>query len=287
VVTSVEADHLDIYGDLKGVEDAFAEFLGQVRDDGLIAVCQDDDGARRIGVLAAQSRNVLTYGTSSGARLRAVDVRQEGRTMTFTVFDGVDELGDITLGAPGMHNVRNALGAIALARYAGAPFAAAQAALPLFTGVSRRFQVLGSPRGITVVDDYAHHPTEIDATIAAARGAYPQQRIVAAFQPHLYSRTRDLAAEFGRSLAAADLVWITDVYPAREAPIEGVNGQLIVDAALAAGAGDVRYAVSLAELGRGLIDTLENGDVLLAMGAGDIDEVAHGMLATLEMGADV
>jgi UDP-N-acetylmuramate--alanine ligase len=286
VVTSVEADHLDIYGDLAGVESAFGQFLAQVRSDGMIAVCLDDDGARRIGAHAAQTRNVLTYGTSSSARLRAIDVRQEGRIMTFSVLDGVDELGSITLGAPGMHNVRNALGAIALARHAGAPFAAAQAALPLFSGVARRFQVIGAPRGITIVDDYAHHPTEIDATIAAARGAYPQQRIVAAFQPHLYTRTRDLAAQFGRALAGADVVWVTDIYPAREAPIEGVSGELIVSAAKEAGARDVRYAPSLSELGRGLMDSLENGDVLLAMGAGDIDEVAHGMLVTLNAEAN-
>lgn len=285
-VTSVEADHLDIYGDLGGVEQAFAEFLDQVRADGLIAVCVDDDGARRVGAAAARGRPVLTYGTSDDAVLRAIDIRQDGRSMRFTVVDGGQLLGELTVGAPGLHNVRNALAAFALARFAGAPFTAAQDALPAFSGVSRRFQVLGSARGITVVDDYAHHPTEIRATIDAARGAYPGQRIIAAFQPHLYSRTRDLADEFGRALAGADTVWITDVYPAREAPIEGVTGELIVARTQSAGARDIRYAATLDELGRLLRAALQSGDVLLAMGAGDIDDMARDVFAALGAEAD-
>jgi UDP-N-acetylmuramate--alanine ligase len=286
VVTSVEADHLDIYGDLSGIEAAFVEFLGQVRDDGMIAICVDEDGARGIAQRIAGDRRVLTYGTSDDAVLRAIDVRQDGRSMRFKVVEADALLGELLLGAPGLHNVRNALAALALARFAGAPFAAARAALPDFTGVSRRFQVLGSPRGITVVDDYAHHPTEIRATIAAARGAYPAQRIVAAFQPHLYSRTRDLADEFGRALAGADIIWVTDVYAAREAPIEGVTGELIVRKAEAAGARDIRYATTLEELARRLRGALEPGDVLLAMGAGDIDAMARDVFHSLDSEAD-
>ncbi|CAN5854627.1 UDP-N-acetylmuramate--L-alanine ligase [soil metagenome] len=281
VVTSVEADHLDIYDDLQGIESAFVEFLSQVRPDGLIAVCIDDDGARRIGAATAETRSVLTYGTSPSARLRAVAVRQHGRAMTFTVTDDGDELGSMTLGAPGLHNVRNALGAFAIARHAGATFAAAQVALRTFSGVSRRFQELGSVGDITVIDDYAHHPTEVDATIEAARGAYPGRRLVAAFQPHLYSRTRDLAVDFGRALAAADVVWLTDVYPAREAPIEGVTGELIVAAVRTAGSQQVHYAKTLTELGVALRGALEAGDVLVAMGAGDIDEMTHGLFSAL------
>jgi UDP-N-acetylmuramate--alanine ligase len=279
VVTSVEADHLDIYGDLAGVERAFAEFLGQVREDGIVAVCADDVGAARAGA-TVRDRHVVTYGTAEDAALRATDIRQQGRTMTFTVVEHGTPLGAITLGAPGLHNIRNALGALAAARHVGAGFDAAQQALPDFTGVARRFQELGTASDITIVDDYAHHPTEVDATLATARGAYPQQRLVAAFQPHLYTRTRDLAVEFGRALAAADVVWVCDVYPAREAPIEGVSGELVARAAAQAGA-DVSYVQTLDEMHRGLRAALQSGDVLVAMGAGDIDEMAHDIFRAL------
>jgi UDP-N-acetylmuramate--alanine ligase len=280
VVTSVEADHLDIYGDLAGVERAFAEFLAQVREDGLVAVCADDPGAARAGS-AVSGRRVLLYGTGETADLRATDIRQDGRTMRFTVVEAGETLGELVLGAPGLHNIRNALGAFAAARHVGATFASAQQALPDFTGVARRFQELGTAAGITVVDDYAHHPTELDATLATARAAYPGRRIVAAFQPHLYSRTKDHAPAFGRSLTAADVTWVSDVYPAREAPIEGVTGELVADAARAAGADVVHYAVTLDELHRELRTTLRSGDVLIAMGAGDIGDLAHEIFRSL------
>jgi UDP-N-acetylmuramate--alanine ligase len=137
---------------------------------------------------------------------------------------------------------------------------------------------------VAVIDDYAHHPTEITATLSAARGAYPERRLVAAFQPHLYSRTRDLHVDFGQALAAADQVWVTDVYAAREAPIEGVTGELIVTAAKEAGAGNVRYVTSLDELGRALREELRAGDVFVGMGAGDIDEMTHALHAALVQG---
>jgi UDP-N-acetylmuramate--alanine ligase len=285
VVTSVEADHLDIYGDLSGVEAAFADFLRQVDEGGLIAACSDDLPARRIAEAVGTTRSVLRYGTGEAAELRAIDIRHEGRSMSFTVVDRGATLGRLTVGSPGLHNVRNALGAFALARHAGAPFAAAQAALPDFSGVARRFQELGTAGGVTVVDDYAHHPTEVQATLSAARGTYPGRRIVAAFQPHLFSRTRDLADDFGRMLAAADAVWVTDIFPAREAPIAGVTGELIVRAAREAGS-EVMYVLTLDELNRGLRESLQDGDVLIAMGAGDIDEMAHELFATLQRGAD-
>ncbi|HEX2166637.1 MAG TPA: UDP-N-acetylmuramate--L-alanine ligase [Longimicrobiales bacterium] len=285
VITSIEADHLDIYGDLAGVERAFLEFAGQVKQDGIIAICADDEGGRRIAAQISGPAQVLTYGIEEGAELLAVNVRQDGRVMTFDVVEHGARLGTLTLGAPGLHNVLNALGAFAVARHAGATFESARTALPSFSGVSRRFQELGSARGVTIVDDYAHHPTEIAATIATARGTYPGRRIVAAFQPHLYSRTRDHAAEFGRALARADVVWVSDVYPAREAPIEGVSGELVSRAAQSAGNATVRYATTLDEMARALRDELQENDVLVAMGAGDIDEMAHGLYESLAQGA--
>jgi UDP-N-acetylmuramate--alanine ligase len=281
VITSIEADHLDIYGDLAGVESAFLEFAGQVKADGIIAACSDDAGARRIANEFSGAARMLTYGTSDAAELRAVNVRQDGRAMTFGVEERGRRLGTLTLVAPGIHNVMNALGAFAVARHAGATFDAARTALSTFSGVSRRFQELGTARGITIVDDYAHHPTEIAATIATARGTYPGRRIIAAFQPHLYSRTREHATEFGRVLCAADVVWVSDVYPAREAPIEGVTGELVSRAAEAAGQEQVRYTKTLDEMARALRDELHEDDVLVAMGAGDIDEMAHGLYESL------
>jgi UDP-N-acetylmuramate--alanine ligase len=279
VVTSVEADHLDIYGDLTGLEGAFTEFLSQMRSGGVVAICSDDEGARRIGESAAKSHDVLTYGTGAAAELRATDIAQDGRAMTFMVSERGRELGRIKLGAPGLHNVRNALGAFVLARHGGATFAAAQQALSGFTGVARRFEELELVGDIAMVDDYAHHPTEVSATLNAARGAFPTRRLIAAFQPHLYSRTRDLAADFGVALAAADVVWVTDVYPAREAPIAGVSGELVADAARQAGVAPVNYVTTLDELGRALRAELRAGDALVAMGAGDIDEMVHALHA--------
>jgi UDP-N-acetylmuramate--alanine ligase len=255
-----------------------------VKSDGIIAICVDDDGARRIAEQRGFTARVVTYGTGEGAALRAVNVRHVGHVMTFDVEEGSGRLGTLTLGAPGMHNVRNALGALVVARHAGATFDAARTALRSFTGVARRFQELGSARGITIVDDYAHHPTEIAATLSTARGTYPGRRLIAAFQPHLYTRTRDLAAEFGRVLASADAVWVSDVFPAREAPIEGVTGELVSRAAAAAGTAHVRYTPTLDEMARALRDELRHDDVLVAMGAGDIDAMAHELFDALAKG---
>ena len=286
VVTSVEADHLDIYGDVAAVEAAFVEFLSLVKPGGLIAACGDDAGARRVALERPNRSSLVLYGTGDHADLRAVNVRQEGRVMSFDVIDRGERLGPITLPAPGIHNVRNALGALAVARHAGATFAHAQTALRSFGGVARRFEELGHARRITVIDDYAHHPTEVAATLAAARHMYEGRRIIAAFQPHLYSRTRDLANEFGRALAAADVVWVTDVYPAREAPIAGVSGELVASAARAAGASAVAYVASLEQLRAELLEGLQPDDVLVAMGAGDIDEMARTLVASLRAGID-
>jgi UDP-N-acetylmuramate--alanine ligase len=277
VLTSVEADHLDIYGDLAGVEQAFEQFLASVAEDGMIAACHDDAGARRVA--ARTGRNVLWYGTEEGAQLRAENITWRGARSSFDVMRGAATLGRIDLGVPGAHNVRNALGAIAAASFLGAGFEPTQRALAGFTGVARRFQELGEAGGVLFIDDYAHHPTEIAATVGAARGAHPEARLVAVFQPHLYSRTRDLAADFGRALADADVVYLTDIYPAREQPIAGVSGALLVTAARAAGAADVRYHATLPELAAALTAELRAGDVCVAMGAGNIDTVARQVLA--------
>ena len=279
VVTNVEADHLDIYGALKGVMKAFREFLEGLLPDGSAVICADDHGASRL-VTGFESR-VRTYGRSAGAHIRAVDVEARENGMDFRVIDeGVDR-GTFRLQVPGVHNLLNALGAAAAARCFGVDWSTVHDGLSAYGGVERRFETVGLGRGILIVDDYAHHPSEIHATLAAARGAHPGRRIVAVFQPHLFTRTRDFADEFGEALSAADSIWVTDVFPARENPIEGVTGEMVALAAELAGA-QVRYHADVNTLADTLAEELASDDLLLTMGAGSIDRVAYDVLARLE-----
>ncbi len=277
-ITSIEADHLDIYGTPAAVHEAFRAFADLIPEDGLLTACIDDAGARHV---LERYPHSLGYGTSEAAVLRAVDLVVEGRATNCIVREHSTSLGTLRVNVPGIHNVRNALAAFALARNAGADFSAAQNALGRFGGVARRMQELGTVGRITIVDDYAHHPTEIAATLAAVRSAYPGRRIVAAFQPHLFTRTRDFTVEFGVALAAADLVLVADVYAAREMPIEGVSGALIARAAERAGARRVRYIPHLEDVVHALVHKLQPGDLCVTMGAGNIDDAARLLLARL------
>ena len=279
VVTTLEADHLDIYGNLDAVESAFREFVSLVSPDGVVACCADDAGAARLLRETSARVRTIGYGLGAGAALRATDVRQHERGSRFVLTEDGVELGEVMLAVPGRHNVQNALGAFAAARHIGVDFEAAARAFQRFGGVERRFQELGNAAGAMIVDDYAHHPTEIEATLEAARGRFAGRRIVAVFQPHLYSRTRDFAAEFGRALRHADAVWVTDVYAAREAPIVGVSGELVVDAVRRAGGADVRYHPAVDGLAGELLAELRPGDVCLTLGAGDIYRAARELIA--------
>ena len=211
-----------------------------------------------------------SYGLAPGAQLRAVAVRVHGAGSTFTLIEDGVRAGEFTVAAPGVHNVRNALAAAGVGRTFGAGWDAIRAGLAAFRGVGRRYDILGEAAGVHVVDDYAHHPTEIAATLAAARTAHPGRRIVAVFQPHLYTRTRDFHREFGRALAAADRVWVTDVYPAREKPIPGVTGELVVSAVTGPGPA-AAYHAELETLPEAVTDELADGDVCILMGAGSIE----------------
>jgi UDP-N-acetylmuramate--alanine ligase len=285
IVTSVEADHLDIYESMDDVEATFVDFARGLPADGLLAACSDDAGAARLAERHAASPT-LTYGTGAAALLRAVDVQAHGRGSRFGVALRDERLGTFEVGAPGLHNVRNALGALAAAMHVGADAAAAQRGLAAFGGVARRFQEIGAAGDVLFIDDYAHHPTEVAATLETARAAYPDRRIVALFQPHLYTRTRDFAGEFGVVLTRADAIWITDVYPAREKPIAGVSGELVARAAEAAGARELHYVANLGEVHDALLAALRPGDVCVAMGAGNIDRIARDIHRSLGAGAD-
>jgi UDP-N-acetylmuramate--alanine ligase len=276
VITNVEADHLDIYADLDDIHRTFEKFASPART---IVLCADDPGAN--GLTTPSSAEVIRYGLHSrDARLVAVDLRTEGGGSIFEVEYDDDLLGEVELLVPGVHNVLNALAAVASGLSLGVTVEAMRPGLAAFRGVERRFQRLGSARGVEVVDDYAHHPTEIRATLAAARTAFPGRRIVAAFQPHLFSRTRDFAREFGEALAAADSVYVADIYPAREQPIPGVTADLIVASTREAG-GSVAWQGARGSLSRELAQAVRGGDVVLTIGAGDITKTGPELLQAL------
>ena len=278
VITNVEADHLDTYRDLDEIVDAFTAFANRVAFYGAVIGCADDPGVAR--VLARVKRRVVTYGESPEASLRARDIRPDPAGTTFEVWEGERWLlGTVRLPIPGRHNVANALAAVAVGRELSIPFPKIAAALASFSGVVRRFETKGERAGVLVVDDYAHHPTEIAATLAAARQVYPGKRLVALFQPHLFSRTRDFAAEFGRSLCASDVAVVTDVYPSREKPIPGVTGELIARAARDSGHANVVYVAEKKTVVNEIEKLLRPGDLLLTMGAGDIVRVGEEFLA--------
>jgi UDP-N-acetylmuramate--alanine ligase len=269
VVTNVEADHLDCYRDLDEIQAAFAEFAGRVPFYGTVFVGIDDAGASEL--LPRISRRIVTFGLSPQAAVRAkdLDLSPSGARFTVASDDGRFE-GDVTLPLPGLHNVRNALAALAVARELSIPLSTAASALAKFDGVARRFETKGERGGVLVVDDYAHHPTEISATLAAARQVYSRRRLVALFQPHLYSRTRDFAREFGRALNAADVALVTEIYPSREAPIPGVSGLDVVQAAQAVGHRQAVFLPRREDVVPALERSLLPGDLLLTMGAGDV-----------------
>jgi UDP-N-acetylmuramate--alanine ligase len=278
VITNVEADHLDCYRDLAEILDAFVQFANRVPFYGAVVACLDDPGVGAI--LPRVEKRVVTYGESPQAHLRARDVRLESSGTRFDVWDSEQgRLGEITLPLPGRHNVANALAAIAVGGELLIPFETIARALANFTGVVRRFERKGERAGVLVVDDYAHHPTEIAATLSAARQVHPDRRLVALFQPHLYSRTRDFAVEFGRALLGADVAIVTDVYPSREKPLPGVTGQLVVRAAREAGHRNLIYIADKKRVPDRLERLLRPGDLLLTMGAGDVVRCGESYLA--------
>jgi len=280
VVTNLEADHLDIYADLADIREAFAAF---VRGASTIVLCADDPGADALDVPGDAA--VVRYGISApNANLSVRGLRLAADGSSFTAMADGRALGEVALRVPGRHNVLNALAALASGLALGVTVPAMAPGLGAFAGVERRFQRLGEARGVTVVDDYAHHPTEIRATLAAARNAFPGRRLVAAFQPHLYTRTRDFAADFGAALAGADAIFLTDIYPAREQPIPGVSANLIADAALAAG-GALTWHGTRADLAAALAENVGAGDVVLTLGAGDITRTGRELLDRLAAAA--
>ena len=274
VVTSIDVDHLDTYRDLDDIRDAFALFASRVPFFGQVIACADDANVAALLPRLAD-RRIVTYGLGEGCDLTASELETRPSGSRFVLRHRVQgELGRIEIPLPGLHNVRNALGAIGVGLALGQPGPVGGRARAGFAGVHRRFERIGSFRGAEVVDDYAHHPTEVAATLAAARQVYPRRSIHAVFQPHLFSRTRDLAQEFGRALLGADHAVVTDVYPSREQPIAGVTGELVAQAARAHGHGRVDSCPDWRGAPALLADVSE-GDVILTLGAGDIYRLAR------------
>ncbi|MFN7942602.1 MAG: UDP-N-acetylmuramate--L-alanine ligase [Thermoanaerobaculia bacterium] len=278
IVTNIDREHLDTYADLAAIQDAFVAFASRVPFFGQVILCGDDPHAAAILPRLAE-RRVVTYGLGEGLDLTATEIELRPSGSRFHVRHRErGGLGAVEIPLAGVHNVRNALGALGVGLALGLPMAGMVRALAGFGGVHRRFERLGSWRGAAVVDDYAHHPTEVAATLAAARQVFPRTRLWVIFQPHLYSRTRDLAAEFGRALAAADQVIVTDVYASREQPIAGVSGELVAEALRAAGHGGVRYVKHWSEAPPALAGVAA-GDIVLTLGAGDVVRLAEQLVA--------
>lgn len=281
VVTNVEDDHMDHYGTMEKIIAAFRTFIDQVDEDGTAILCFENEILRTLA--AETKRRVISYAIDTEADYRAADIEAHGSIISFTVFERSVELGRISLNIPGRHNVLNALACIAVARLAGVEFAQIQDALAGFHGAKRRFQTKGKERGVWVVDDYAHHPTEIAVTLTAARATNPT-RLICVFQPHRYSRTNLLRAEFGTCFAAADLLILTDVYAAGEAPIPGVSGETLMEEVAKQTGQDAVYLPERADLERYLAQHVRAGDLVITMGAGNILEVGETLVEQLKNG---
>jgi UDP-N-acetylmuramate--alanine ligase len=276
VVTNLEPEHLDCYASSDDLEVAFTGFCNQTAVDGLVVLCRDDEGAW--GLAGAVERRLLGYGFSADADLRAIDIRTDPVGSRFTVVCGGRNLGEVVISRPGRFNILNTLAAVAVGLELGLSFPELAAGCATFVGVARRFDVLGARRGITVVDDYAHHPTEIAAALEAARQAFPGRRLVVVFQPHLFSRTRDFADGFARALLGADTAVVLPIYAARERPIAGVDEDLVVRAAVRLGHPAVLAGPAVEGVAAFVDSLLAEGDVLLTLGAGDVHRAATSWL---------
>jgi UDP-N-acetylmuramate--alanine ligase len=282
VITNIDDDHLDHYGDMQSLEAAFLRFARNLPFWGLCVLCSDHS---RVRTLASQvSGRVVKYGTDDGtqnnAELRALDVVPDALGMRFGVEQGGVSLGEVRLPLPGTHNVANVLAALAVALEVGVPFAQAAEAIASFRGVARRFEDKGSAGGVRVIDDYGHHPVEVQATLRAARALHAG-RIVTLFQPHRFSRTRDCMNEFSGAFTDCDVLIVTDTYAAGESPIEGAAASDLARAIQKAGHPDVRYLDRFADILESLPASLAHGDLVLTLGAGDVTQLGPALLEKL------
>ena len=281
VVTNIDREHLDHYADLGEVKQAFIYFANRVPFYGVSVLCVDDLHVQEI--LPQLTKRTILYGTSAQAEIRVTDIQLTPHGSRFRIEAAGEAMGEITLHVPGRHNVLNATAAVAVGLELEIGFGHIAEALDTFRGVGRRFETRGECAGVRVVDDYGHHPTEVAATLAAAKGM--GGRVLVIFQPHRYSRTAALREEFGRCFDDSDHAWVLDVYAAGEAPIAGVSGQTVVESAKKHGARHVEYAGSGAAASAAVAREARPGDVVITLGAGDVWKLADQVLELLKAGA--
>jgi UDP-N-acetylmuramate--alanine ligase len=285
VLTTLEPEHLDIYKDLADLQDAFITFTNQSANTGELgfAIVNIDEQPLR-EILGRLNKRIVTFGIKSlEAKYRATEIQSEGLGVKCLIHRGGDTIGELTMHIPGDHNIKNALAAIAVAEVLAIPFEIVQKALASFIGAERRSEVIGEAHGILVIDDYAHHPTEVRATLSALRSGYPGRRVVAAFQPHTFTRTRDFAKEFGKVFADyADILLLLNVYPARELPIEGVSSELILESARESGMTECRIIGELEDIPDAVRKIAKKNDIVITLGAGSITEAAPKILRVIK-----
>jgi UDP-N-acetylmuramate--alanine ligase len=279
VLTNLEPEHLDYYKDYDEIKSAFLEFVNKVPFYGRVILCWDEENVRNL--LPLVERPVTTYGLSSEADLQAHSIRFEENHSQFEVQIRGKEFGRITLSVPGIHNVKNSLAAIGVALELNLSWDSIRTGLNKFKGVHRRFEIKGRTKGVMVVDDYAHHPTEIEATLKGAKTGW-KRRIIAIFQPHLYTRTRDFYREFGKALTESDLLVVTDVFPAREEPLLGITGELVFESAKKFGHKNAFYVPCIEDVPSFLQDKVKENDMVITLGAGDVHKVGTNLLKLLE-----
>ncbi len=281
VVTNIDPEHMDHYGTLEKLRESFIEFCNRVPFYGLNVLCLDNPNVQSL--LPWIEKRVVTYGSTHQADYRLENVRLDGFATRFRAWRRNEDLGEFTVQMVGAHNAMNALAVVAVAEELDIPLDTVRSALAGFGGVQRRFTVKGEANGITVVDDYGHHPTEVKATLAGARTAFGR-RVVVAFQPHRYTRTHDLFQEFATSFNDADVLFVTSVYAAGEEPIEGATGQALADAIAAHGHKDVTFVEKRTDLPDAIAARAQAGDLVLTLGAGDITQTGAEVLAKLSTG---
>jgi UDP-N-acetylmuramate--alanine ligase len=285
VITNIDPEHLDHYvGGIDEIRDTFVSFVNRIPFYGLAVLCIDHPEVQAI--LPRVEKRYVTYGLSPQADIMATNVRFEGPKTTFDIVVEQEVRGTVTLSMLGRHNVENALAAVAIARELGVPYAAIIEALEDFDGVERRFTVRGVVDDVMVVDDYGHHPAEVRATLAGARAAYPGRRIVVAFQPHRYSRTKNLLDDFATAFNDADVVRFTPIYAAGEAPIEGVSTAALVDVVANHGHRDVREVDDVDAAVAAVVEEARAGDLIINFGAGDIGRAGRLVVSALEGRSD-
>ena len=268
IVTNIDADHLDTYENIEEIKDAFVQFVNKIPFYGQAILCLDDANVQSI--LSRVRKPVITYGFSRQAKYRIENLQFVNGYPHFEILDDGKSLGEFQLKIPGRHNVLNACAAVALAMEEGISPDIARKACAAFEGVNRRFEFIGEKKGVMVFDDYAHHPTEATATLLGFREAFPDKRIIVAFQPHLFTRTRDQHEAFGMAFANCDVLLVTDIYPSRERPIEGVSGALVANSASDRGHRNARFIGDQMNLLSILKEELRENDVVVLMGAGNV-----------------